>query len=68
MRMKTGAKRKNRYETSVPVNITLPPLLHEKLSELVKAKGFSGPSDYVQARIRLDAGLTLQDDEARQAA
>jgi hypothetical protein len=56
------ASRKRSYETAVPVNLTLPPKLHEALAELMKKHGFKGPSEYLAARIRLDAGL---DDPAR---
>lgn len=59
MRMTVINRRKNRYETAVPVNLTLPPLLHKKLQELVQLKGFTGPSDYFRERIRMDCGLTL---------
>lgn len=59
MRMNVKARRKYRHEVAVPVNVTLPPLLHQKLSEVVAQLGFSGPSDYSQSRIRHDAGLTF---------
>jgi hypothetical protein len=45
---------------AVAVNITLPPVLHERLFEIVERQGFSGPSDYFQSRIRLDSGLGLK--------
>lgn len=59
MRMSAPMRRKNRYETAVAVNITLPPLLHQKLQEIVHRRGFTGASAYVQERIRLDSGLAL---------
>lgn len=66
MRMNSKNSRKYRHETAVPVNITLPPLLHQKLFEMIRARGFSGPSDYIQNRIRLDSGLGLVAHEHEQ--
>jgi len=60
MRMRVRSRRKYNHETAVAVNVTLPPLLHQKMVELVRDRGFSGPSDYFQSRIRLDAGLGLK--------
>lgn len=58
-RMKPVSRRKYRHQTAVPVNITLPPLLHQKMLELVSTRGFGGPSDLVQHFIRAASGLTL---------
>ena len=66
MRMNSAKHRKTRHQTAIPVNITLPPVLHGKLLILVQSHGFTGPSDYFQARIRSDAGLDLAHEEARQ--
>jgi len=47
------------YEQAVPINITLPPSLHQRLPEVVRKFGFKGPADYFQSRLRKDAGLDL---------
>jgi hypothetical protein len=52
-------KTKRRHEKAVRVNITIQPLLFNASEELVKKYGFNGLSDYIQARIRQDAGLEL---------
>lgn len=62
LRMTTRKARKTRYETAVPLNVTLPPLLHREMLKIVAARGFKGPADYFQQRIRLDAGLNLTPD------
>lgn len=67
--MKVLTRRKYRHETAVPLNITLPPRLHKEMIKIIDEKGFNGPSDYFQARIRLDGGLTLTIDlDERQKA
>ena len=63
MRMSSRLRRKYSHQAAVPVNVTLPPLLHTKLYEVITRLGFSGPSDYFQARIRADAGLQLAKHE-----
>jgi hypothetical protein len=63
MRMRTPRGRKYRHETAVAVNITLPPVLHTKLGKIVRQFGYTGPSDYFQSRIRLDAGLNLKHEQ-----
>lgn len=60
MRMKTLGHRKYRHQKAVPVNLTVPPLLHEEMLKIIRQHGFNGPSDYFQARIRLDGGLLLK--------
>lgn len=51
--------RKPTYKKVVRVNITLPPKLHEASESVFTKFGFSGLSDYVQGRLRKDAGLEL---------
>jgi hypothetical protein len=65
MRMTLVKRRKQRYKTAVTLNLTIPPSLHEKLVEIINRKAFSGPSDYFQARIRLDSNLTLTSDQEK---
>lgn len=49
--------RKTPKHKVVRANITLPPRLWEAAQALVTNGGYVGLSDYVQARIRRDAGL-----------
>ena len=58
MRMATR-KSKPVYQKAVRLNITLPPELHEKLPQVIRKHGYSGPADYFQGRLRKDAGLEL---------
>jgi hypothetical protein len=51
--------RKARYKRAVRTTITLPPALFEASREVIHKRGFVGLSDYVQARLRADAGLDL---------
>ena len=44
-------------EKVVRTNITLPPRLWEAAQNIVRERGYVGLSDYIQARIRSDAGL-----------
>lgn len=50
---------KNDRQKVVRTNITLPPRLLEAAHAIVRERGFVGLSDYIQARIRADAGLDL---------
>lgn len=43
----------------VRINITLPPVLLDASTGVFRKHGFAGLSDYVQARLRKDAGLDL---------
>lgn len=52
-------RRRLRTSASVAVNITLPPLLYEKMLEVIQVHGFGGPSDYFQSCVRAHAGLGL---------
>lgn len=52
--------RKPQEDRAVRVNLSLHPTLLSVLPELLKRGGYSGLSDYVQARIRRDAGLESQ--------
>jgi hypothetical protein len=54
-----AARRRQAYANSVRVNISLPPKLHERVPELLTKHGFSGLSDYYQARMRKDLGMDL---------
>lgn len=63
MRVNVKHRAKTKRGRVVPINLTLPPLLYQKLDELVLRHGFSGPSDYFQARIRADAGLSLTNEQ-----
>lgn len=49
--------RKAQQKRVIRANITLPPRLWEAAQSLVSKGGYVGLSDYVQARIRRDAGL-----------
>jgi len=55
--MKHAIQRKKTFQKAVRVNITLSPILLEKSGEIIRRQGFSGLSDYVQSKIRRDAGL-----------
>lgn len=61
MSRKTEQKQPGRK--ALPLNLTLSEVLYEHLHKIVEAHGFNGPSDYVQSRIRLDAGLGLNTHE-----
>lgn len=50
---------KTERQKVIRTNITLPPRLLEAAHAIVKQRGFVGLSDYIQARIRSDAGLDL---------
>lgn len=52
---KTGSK--PREERAVRVNLSIHPRLLSALPDLLRKGGYNGLSDYVQARIRRDAGL-----------
>lgn len=51
------ATRKKKHELAIRTTITLPPLLWDKGQDLVRQGGYGGLSDWVQARIRRDAGI-----------
>jgi Arc/MetJ-type ribon-helix-helix transcriptional regulator len=57
--MKNKTKRKQSYEQALPVNITLPPILHAEIENVCRKYAFSSFSDYVRARIRKDVGMDL---------
>lgn len=63
--MKTGI-RKRPHEKSIRLCVTLTPVLFNACQELIRKGGYSGPSDYVQAKIRKDA--RLDHEEAAEAA
>jgi len=50
---------KHAARTAHSLNISLSPWCCVQLKGIIKRLGFSGPSDYFQARIRLDSGLHL---------
>ncbi len=52
-------KFKRENEKSVRVNITVPPALMSVVPDIIKKHGFSCFADYIQARIRKDAGLEI---------
>lgn len=59
-RMKSNlSRRKKDYTKSVRLNISLPPGLDNRKSEVVLKFGFSDFSGYIQARMRKDLGLEL---------
>lgn len=51
--------RKREHEKAVTFNITLPGPLVPELNKILQQYRFKGPSDYLQARVRKDAGLEL---------
>jgi hypothetical protein len=52
--------RKKSYQRAVRLNITIPSSLMPELDKILIRQNFSGPADYFQARVRLDAGLDLK--------
>lgn len=56
--MKT--KRKRASDRAVRFNVTMPPSLAQEMEKIRRQYGFAGPSDYLQARVRKDAGLELK--------
>lgn len=48
---------KPQTEKAVRVNVSLHPRLVAVVPDLLRRGGYSGLSDYIQARIRRDAGL-----------
>jgi hypothetical protein len=55
--------RKPARQKAIRLNITLNPTLTIVLQNIITTRGFSGPVDYFQSRIRLDGGLGLSTDE-----
>jgi hypothetical protein len=55
--MKTQKKRD--HQRAVRTCVTLHPTLFDVCPELFRKHGYSGLSDYIQAKIRQDAGLEL---------
>lgn len=53
--------RKPRHRRAVRINVTLSPILFDAVGEIVKRSGYSGVSDYLQAKIRRDAKLDPED-------
>lgn len=51
---------KSAGERAVRKTITLPPKLNEVIPKVIRAKGFSGLSGYVQAQIRRDAHMDVE--------
>lgn len=51
--------RKPKAKAAIPINISMPPLLHHELMKVIQSHGFCGPSDYFQSCVRADAGLGL---------
>lgn len=51
------AGNKTREDRAVRLNISLHPRLISELPALLRSRGYTGLSDYVQATIRRDAGL-----------
>lgn len=66
-RGQTYPARKSARERSIRLNITLTPTLTVVLDRIITTRGFSGPVDYFQNRIRLDGGLNLKPDEQAQS-
>ncbi len=56
-RMATGQRRKREHEKVVRINITLTPVLYTKLEDIMRAKGYSGPSEFMATHVRKQAGL-----------
>ena len=67
MRMKAN-RRKQRHQNAVPLNLTLPPLLHAKMFEIISAHGYRGPSEFLGDCIRANAGLVIQKFHAQETA
>jgi hypothetical protein len=60
MKQQSRIKRRHSVVTqSVRINISLPPVLVQRTPELLNKYGFTGLSDYYQARMRKDLGLDL---------
>lgn len=54
-----ASPRKKDYERAVRRNISLSPILDRLADDTARKFGFSTFSDYVQGRLRKDAGLEL---------
>jgi hypothetical protein len=56
-----NATRKPAHRRVVRINLTLPPVLFDAAAAIVKDSGYTGLSDYLQAKIRRDAKLDPED-------
>jgi len=65
--MNTGLKKKP-HARSIRTTISLTPVLFDAGQDLVRRHGYSGLSDYIQARIRTDAGLDPNGGSSERAA
>lgn len=59
----TRKRNKHRGGEAVVINMSIPSALNAELAKILARMGFKGPSDYFQARIRLDAGLNLRHEQ-----
>lgn len=59
--MKQNGNLKPEHRKVLRINITLPPKLYDAAEDLVKDGGYTGLSDYFQAKIRRDAKLDAED-------
>lgn len=50
-------RRKRSCDKSVALNITLTPTIMHAMEDLIRARGYKGPVEYISARVRVDAGL-----------
>lgn len=57
--MKTIIRTKKEYHQAVRVNISLPPGLDDRKSELLRKFALPDFSSYIQARMRKDLGIEL---------
>ena len=63
MRMSETRRRKFGKQGAVTINTTLPAALVPELEKIIVKFGFKGPADYLQNRIRMDAGLVLSNGQ-----
>jgi hypothetical protein len=49
--------KKKPHQCSIRTTITLTPVLYDASRDMLRKGGYSGLSDYVQARLRRDCGL-----------
>lgn len=55
--MKSSNQQKANYNKAVRINISLPPVLDDRKTEVLRKFGFTDFSSYIQARLRKDLGL-----------
>jgi Arc/MetJ-type ribon-helix-helix transcriptional regulator len=57
-------QKKPQHRKVIRINVTLPPALFDAVGDLVLRGGYTGLSDYFQAKIRRDAKLDPEDKMA----